>query len=126
VPILDGSSAPWIDSMQKVGIVDQEAQRIYFELKHNLIYTQSNRNSEIIAIPSDVQRFWVMIQFNSKVLDTQFATLDNMAKFKDEIAPCRTFVFIHELEQLIQHNLFKGGDINNAIVLVIKFYLKKN
>ncbi|HQN98039.1 MAG TPA: bifunctional UDP-3-O-[3-hydroxymyristoyl] N-acetylglucosamine deacetylase/3-hydroxyacyl-ACP dehydratase [Bacteroidales bacterium] len=120
VPILDGSSAPWIDSMQKVGLVDQEAQRIYFELKHNLIYTQSNRNSEIIAIPSDVQRFWVMIQFNSKVLDTQFATLDNMAEFKDEIAPCRTFVFIHELEQLIQHNLIKGGDINNAIVLVDK------
>ena len=118
VPILDGSSAPWVDLIHKARLINQKAERVYFELKHNIIHTQSDRKSEIIAIPSDIQRFSAMIQFNSKVLDTQFATLDRIDDFAKEIAPCRTFVFLHELEQLIQHNLIKGGDINNAIVLV--------
>ena len=118
VPILDGSSREWTELFEKAGIVDQESERVYYELKEVVTYSHPGRNTEMIAIPSSTPRYSVMIQFDTKVLDTQHATLDFPDDFVREIAPCRTFVFLHELELLLRHNLIRGGDINNAIVFV--------
>lgn len=118
VPIVDGSSLPWAELLQDAGIVDQEAERVYYELKSNLTYQHPDRKTEMIAIPAEQPRYSVMIQFDTKVLDTQHASLENLEDFAEEISPCRTFVFLHELELLIKHDLIKGGDINNAIVFV--------
>jgi UDP-3-O-[3-hydroxymyristoyl] N-acetylglucosamine deacetylase/3-hydroxyacyl-[acyl-carrier-protein] dehydratase len=118
VPIVDGSSLPWAELLLEAGIIDQEAERVYYELNANLTYRHPDRKTEMIAIPAEQARYSVMIQFDTKVLDTQHASLENLEDFAKEIAPCRTFVFLHELELLIQHDLIKGGDINNAIVFV--------
>jgi UDP-3-O-[3-hydroxymyristoyl] N-acetylglucosamine deacetylase/3-hydroxyacyl-[acyl-carrier-protein] dehydratase len=118
IPILDGSSRFWAEALQSAGVVDQEADREYYELNSIIRYTNPKNKVEIIAMPSDELRYSVMIQFDSKVLNTQHASLDKVEDFVKEIANCRTFVFLHELEALIDHNLIKGGDLNNAIVFV--------
>ncbi len=118
IPILDGSSRFWAEALQRAGVVDQEADREYYELNSIIRYTNPKNKVEIIAMPSDELRYSVMIQFDSKVLNTQHASLDKVEDFVKEIANCRTFVFLHELEALIHHNLIKGGDLNNAIVFV--------
>lgn len=118
VPILDGSSKFFVEALQKAGIVEQEAKRDYFELKSTISYSDPQRGVEMLAIPSDTYRVKVMIDFNSKVLGLQHAQLNNIGEFAEEIAPCRTFVFLHELQMLLDHNLIKGGDLSNAIVYV--------
>lgn len=117
-PILDGSSKFYVEALLEAGIVEQNADREYFEITSNITYSDSEKRVEMIAIPSMDYRLSVMIDYGSNVLDTQNATLFNIDDFKDKIAPCRTFVFLHELEYLIQNNLIKGGDLNNAIVFV--------
>jgi UDP-3-O-acyl-N-acetylglucosamine deacetylase len=118
VPILDGSARFFIESLEQAGIVELEADRIYYELKTNVFYNDPSRNVEIIAVPSDTFKVKVMIDFNSRVLGFQHAQLDSIVEFKDEVASCRTFVFLHELKMLLENNLIKGGDLSNAIVYV--------
>lgn len=120
MPIMDGSSAPFIRVLEKVGAVDQDADRIYFELTENLTFEDPVKRVEMLAVPQDSYRATVMVDYNSEVLGTQHASMYHVGEFKTEIAPCRTFVFLHELEALLAHDLIKGGDLNNAIVLVDK------
>jgi UDP-3-O-[3-hydroxymyristoyl] N-acetylglucosamine deacetylase / 3-hydroxyacyl-[acyl-carrier-protein] dehydratase len=118
VPILDGSSAHFIKALKDAGIVEQNAERLYYELKTNVFYNDPARNVEIIAVPSDSYKIKVMIDFNSPVLGFQHAQLDSIDDFESQVAGCRTFVFLHELKMLLDNNLIKGGDLSNAIVYV--------
>ncbi|MBI4931555.1 MAG: bifunctional UDP-3-O-[3-hydroxymyristoyl] N-acetylglucosamine deacetylase/3-hydroxyacyl-ACP dehydratase [Bacteroidetes bacterium] len=120
IPIMNGSSMPFIEALEKAGVVEQNAERVYFELKSILTYEDNVKNVEMLAVPQDEFRLTVMVDYNSEVLGTQHAHIYKVGEFKEEIAKCRTFVFLHELETLLQHNLIKGGDLDNAIVLVDK------
>jgi UDP-3-O-[3-hydroxymyristoyl] N-acetylglucosamine deacetylase / 3-hydroxyacyl-[acyl-carrier-protein] dehydratase len=117
-PIMDGSAARIYDAIGTENVVEQEAEREYFEIREKIIFTNEEHGVEIIAMPDDTFSADVMIAFKSPVLNNQFARLANMGQFRAEIAPCRTFVFLHELEFLLAHNLVKGGDLDNAIVIM--------
>ncbi len=118
VPILDGSSKLFIEAIEEAGIVEQDAEREYLEIKEKIVCKDPETGSEIIALPDDDYSLNVMISFDSSVLSNQFASLDKLSDFKDEISACRTFVFLRELELLLQNNLVKGGDLDNAIVIM--------
>jgi len=118
VPILDGSSRPFIEAILKAGIQRQNAERVYYELKENLTFEEPSRKVEMLAVPSEEYRITVMVDYNSPVLGTQHAQMHQISEFREEISPCRTFCFLHELEMLVKHNLIKGGDLDNAIVVV--------
>jgi len=120
VPIMDGSSAPFIEAIEKAGVIEQTAEREYFVLTNNLTYEDPVKKVEMLAVPQDEFRVTVMVDYNSDVLGTQHASMYHLGEFKSEISPCRTFVFLHELESLLANNLIKGGDLDNAIVLVDK------
>ncbi|HZG25398.1 MAG TPA: UDP-3-O-acyl-N-acetylglucosamine deacetylase, partial [Chitinophagaceae bacterium] len=120
VPIMDGSSEPFTELLQNAGIFEQDAQKIWYCIDENIQYFDREKNVEMVALPSDEYKITTLIDFNSTVLGTQHADLKSLKDFRTEIAPCRTFVFLHELEMLIDNNLIKGGDINNAIVVVDK------
>jgi UDP-3-O-[3-hydroxymyristoyl] N-acetylglucosamine deacetylase/3-hydroxyacyl-[acyl-carrier-protein] dehydratase len=120
VPIMDGSSKPFIELLEKAGIQKQKEERHYYSLTENISYEDPARKTEMLAVPSDDFRITVMVDYNSDLLGTQHATLYNIREFKDEISDSRTFCFLHELEMLLENNLIKGGDINNAIVVVDK------
>jgi len=120
VPILDGSSKIYVEKLLEIGFVDQEADRDYYEIKDNIAYVEKDRKVEIIAMPLDGYRLTCMIDFNSPVLGSQHAAISNISEFKSEISSSRTFCFLHELESLLSHNLIKGGDLSNAIVIVDK------
>lgn len=118
MPIMDGSSMKFIAVLEEAGIEEQAAERDYFELTENLTFEDPIKKVEMLAVPQDEFRVTVMVDYGSEVLGTQHASMYNMGEFKREIAPCRTFVFLRELEALLAHNLIKGGDLDNAIVLV--------
>ena len=118
VPIMDGSSKPFVDALLEVGLEEQVEVRDIFVLEDILSYEEPSRNVEMLAVPSPDYRITVMVDYNSPVLGTQHAQLHKIDEFKENISPCRTFVFVHELEMLVKHNLIKGGDLNNAIVVV--------
>lgn len=118
MPIMDGSSLNFIEVLETAGIVEQEAEREYFELTENLTYEDTVKKVEMLAVPQDEFRVTVMVDYGSEILGTQHASMYHLGEFKNEIAPCRTFVFLRELEALLAHNLIKGGDLDNAIVLV--------
>ncbi len=120
VPILDGSAKLFVEAISEVGIVEQSAEREYLEITEKIVYKDPESGSEIVALPDTDYSLNVMISFNSSVLNNQFATLENLADFKQEVAPCRTFVFVRELEFLLKNNLVKGGDLDNAIVIMDK------
>jgi UDP-3-O-[3-hydroxymyristoyl] N-acetylglucosamine deacetylase/3-hydroxyacyl-[acyl-carrier-protein] dehydratase len=120
MPIKDGSSKYFVEALKEAGIVEQKAEREYFEIDKVLTYTDPENKIELMAVPADHYRLSVMIDFETKVLSTQNAQLDHIEDFADEVAPCRTFVFLHELEYLMHNNLIKGGDLSNAIVFVNK------
>jgi UDP-3-O-[3-hydroxymyristoyl] N-acetylglucosamine deacetylase / 3-hydroxyacyl-[acyl-carrier-protein] dehydratase len=120
VPILDGSSEPFVEILKKAGVQKQDAPKIYYSLQHNVSFTDEEKKVEMVAMPYHEFRINTLIDFNSPVLGTQHAALRKISDFNESIAPCRTFCFFHELEYLIDHNLIKGGDINNAIVVVDK------
>ncbi|NVO04172.1 MAG: bifunctional UDP-3-O-[3-hydroxymyristoyl] N-acetylglucosamine deacetylase/3-hydroxyacyl-ACP dehydratase [Bacteroidetes bacterium] len=117
-PIMDGSSAKYVEVLLKAGIVEQEADREYLEIDSNISFTDADKKVEIIAIPCDEFKVSVMIDYDVNVISPQHASLNKISDFKNEIASCRTFVFLHELEYLVKNNLIKGGDLNNAIVFV--------
>jgi len=119
-PIIDGSADPFISYIQCVGLQEQKAQREYFEVPYNIHYSEQDRSVEMIAMPLDGYRSTVMVDYNSPVLGSQHASISDIGEFNREIASSRTFCFLHELEELINNNLIKGGDINNAIVIVDK------
>ena len=118
IPIMDGSSLPFVHAMESVGYVEQEAERNYFELNENIKWEDAEKGIEILAVPDSEYRITVMVDYKSPVLGTQHASMYNIGEFKEEIAKCRTFVFFRELEFLAKNNLIKGGDLDNAIVLV--------
>jgi UDP-3-O-[3-hydroxymyristoyl] N-acetylglucosamine deacetylase / 3-hydroxyacyl-[acyl-carrier-protein] dehydratase len=124
-PILDGSSGIYVDKLLKAGIQEQKALKKYYEVHSNIIYSNAEKKVEIMAIPSKEFRVSVMIDYESKVLPTQNAHLDHIRDFRSEIAKCRTFVFLHELEYLLNNNLIKGGDLSNAIVFVNRIISRK-
>lgn len=119
-PIMDGSSRFFVEAIEQAGIVEQNAEREYFEILEKIEIYDEHSGSHIIALPDDDYRLNVMISFKSRVLNNQFATLNSISEFKDEISMCRTFVFLHELEFLLKNNLIKGGDLNSAIVIIDK------
>jgi UDP-3-O-[3-hydroxymyristoyl] N-acetylglucosamine deacetylase/3-hydroxyacyl-[acyl-carrier-protein] dehydratase len=120
VPILDGSAEPFIQIIQQVGVKQQEAQKVYYTLQHNIVFVDEEKKVEMVALPYDSYRINTLIDFNSPVLGTQHADLKSLSDFNTQVAPCRTFCFFHELEFLLDNDLIKGGDINNAIVVVDK------
>jgi UDP-3-O-[3-hydroxymyristoyl] N-acetylglucosamine deacetylase/3-hydroxyacyl-[acyl-carrier-protein] dehydratase len=118
IPIMDGSSILFVNEIERVGFEDQSAGREYFELNENIPWEDLEKGIEFLAIPDINYRLTVMVDYNSPVLGTQHASMYQLADFKSEIARCRTFVFLRELEYLATNNLIKGGDLDNAIVLV--------
>lgn len=119
-PVLDGSAKDFVRILSEAGLKKQDAERQYIVVDEVLQYTDSANRIEIIALPENGFKLRVMIDYNSPVLGLQHAFLDDMADFASEIAPSRTFCFLHELEMLLEKNLIKGGDLNNAIVVVDK------
>ncbi|MDP2189064.1 MAG: bifunctional UDP-3-O-[3-hydroxymyristoyl] N-acetylglucosamine deacetylase/3-hydroxyacyl-ACP dehydratase [Sphingobacteriaceae bacterium] len=117
-PIADGSSIEFIEVLESAGLVEQEAARKFIEIKENFHFYDAEKDVEITLMPADSFKVSVLIDYNSPVLGTQHAVLKEISDFKTEIASCRTFCFLHELELLLANNLIKGGDINNAIVVV--------
>ncbi len=120
LPIMDGSSKYFVEAIEKVGIIEQEAERKVYVVKEVISYLDETTGSEITVIPSDEYCVTAMVDFGTKVLGTQNATMKSIKEFKTEIADCRTFSFLHELESLLNNGLIKGGDLNNAIVYVDK------
>ncbi|RRN76421.1 bifunctional UDP-3-O-[3-hydroxymyristoyl] N-acetylglucosamine deacetylase/3-hydroxyacyl-ACP dehydratase, partial [Pseudoxanthomonas sp. SGD-10] len=119
VPILDGSAIEFVQALESVGFKEQAEERDYYYIPHNINYYEEERNVEMVAMPyQDDYRFTCMVDYNSPVLGSQHATISSIGDFREQIASCRTFVFLHELEMLLKNNLIKGGDINNAIVIV--------
>ena len=119
-PIIDGSSKYFVEAIEKAGVVEQEADRDYFEISEKIEMFDEKSGAHIIALPDNDYSLNVMISFPSAVLNNQYATLESIKDFKTEIAGCRTFVFLREIEFLLSHNLIKGGDLNNAIVIIDK------
>ncbi len=117
-PIMDGSARAFVEAIQEAGVVEQEAERKYYEIKEKIHYSDPVKGIEITIYPDDHLSYQVMVDYNSKVLANQFAVLNDLSTFNKDISMCRTFVFLHELEFLLQHNLIKGGDLNNALVIV--------
>ncbi len=120
LPIMDGSSKYFVEAIEKAEIVEQEAKRKVYVVKEVISYTDDETGSEILVMPSDDYQVTAMVDFGTKVLGTQNATMKNISDFKSEIAASRTFSFLHELESLLENGLIKGGDLNNAIVYVDK------
>ena len=120
IPIIDGSSSPFIEIIEKAGVVEQDASKAWYSIDENIFHYDDAKRVEMVALPALDYQITTLIDFNSPVLGTQHAALRTIKEFKSEIAPCRTFCFLHELEALLKNDLIKGGDINNAIVVVDK------
>lgn len=120
IPIMDGSAFAFVEAIKQVGIVEQEAEKDYFVVTENLTYEDLERKTEMLLVPQDEFRLTVMVDYNSPTLGTQHAHMYKIDEFENEISKCRTFVFLRELEVLAKNGLIKGGDLDNAIVLVDK------
>lgn len=118
IPIMDGSSLPFINALTEAKPVSQDAERKYYVLNETVAYEEPSKNVEMLAVPSEDFRVTVMVDYNSPTLGTQHAQMHHYSEFKDQIAKSRTFCFLRELEMLVKHDLIKGGDLNNAIVVV--------
>lgn len=116
IPILDGSSRIYVEKIEEVGIQEQNADKEFYVVKHKLEFAGEN-GSKIMVLPDDEFSVEVKINFDSPVLQNQYASMEHVSEFASEIAPSRTFVFVREIEQLLQANLIKGGDLDNAIVI---------
>ena len=116
-PILDGSSKFYVEQIEKVGIEEQSKDKDYFVVTKKIVYETPDKSSSIMLLPDETFSVQTLIGYDSPVLGNQFAVLENMADFKTEVAPARTFVFVRELEPLLKMNLIKGGDLTNAIVI---------
>ncbi len=120
LPIMDGSSKYFVEAIEKAGIEEQNAKRNVYVVKEVISYVDEESGSEILIMPSDQYSVTTMVDFGTKILGTQNATMKDLSQFKTEVANSRTFSFLHELESLLENGLIKGGDLNNAIVYVDK------
>lgn len=125
-PILDGSARYFIEGISKTGIVEQNADKDVYTIKSKIEFRDETSGTSIIALPDDEFGLNVMIAYNSQILYNQYATLEDMTRFKDEIAAARTFVFVREIEPLLQLGLIRGGDLDNAIVIYEKQMTQDN
>ncbi len=116
-PILDGSAIPYVENIRKVGVVEQNAPKDFYIIKKKIEVKDEETGSSIIILPDEQFSITTMISYNSKWFSSQFATLDNMEDFADEVASARTFVFVREIEPLLKAGYIKGGDLDNAIVI---------
>lgn len=116
-PILDGSAQPYVQEIQRIGTVEQDAPKDYYYITKKMEFRDDKTGACITVLPDDDFSITSMIAFDSKVLSSQFATLDSMDKFVTEVAAARTFVFVREIEQLLMAGLIRGGDLDNAIVI---------
>lgn len=120
IPIMDGSAFPFLEAILKVGVQQQAAVKEYYKIPENIQFKDEKTGISLLAVPADDFQITTMVDFNSPVIGTQFATLSKIEDFETEIAKSRTFCFFHELEILLAQNLIKGGDLDNAIVIVDK------
>ena len=119
-PILDGSAIKYIEKIKEIGIDEQNAPKDYYIIRKKIEVKDEATGSSIIILPDEEFSLTAMCSFNSKFINSQFASLDNVANFATEIAPARTFVFVRDIEPLLKANLIKGGDLDNAIVIYEK------
>ena len=119
-PILDGSAIKYIEKIKEIGIDEQNAPKDYYIIRKKIEVKDEATGSSIISLPDEEFSLTAMCSFNSKFINSQFASLDNVANFATEIAPARTFVFVRDIEPLLKANLIKGGDLDNAIVIYEK------
>ena len=119
-PIMDGSSKFFVEALEEAGLVEQDGFREEYVVTDVVTYFDEDSGSEIIIMPSKEYQVTTMVDFGTKVLGTQNATLSTIHDFKEDISNARTFSFLHEIEMLLEHGLIKGGDLNNAIVYVDK------
>ncbi|MDR2626950.1 MAG: bifunctional UDP-3-O-[3-hydroxymyristoyl] N-acetylglucosamine deacetylase/3-hydroxyacyl-ACP dehydratase [Dysgonamonadaceae bacterium] len=117
VPILNGSAICYAEAIERVGIVEQSAPRDYYIVKHKIEVKDEETGASIVVLPDDKFCINALISFDSGILDSQYATMEDLSQFKTEIAASRTFVFVREIEPLLENNLIKGGDLDNAIVI---------
>jgi UDP-3-O-[3-hydroxymyristoyl] N-acetylglucosamine deacetylase/3-hydroxyacyl-[acyl-carrier-protein] dehydratase len=117
LPILDGSAIHYAEAIENAGVVEQNADKEYFVIRHKIEVVDEETGAKIVVLPDEEFSVDVKINYNSPVLGNQYATLDHLADFKQEIASSRTFVFVREIENLLAANLIKGGDLDNAIVI---------
>lgn len=120
VPILDGSARPWLQQIMRVGVVEQEAERRVFRFTEPLHYENPATGSKFDVEPCDQFSVHCIIDFRDSVIGRQEADMDDLSQYAQQIAPCRTFVFLHEIEPLLHLNLIKGGSLDNALVFVNK------
>lgn len=119
-PILDGSAAIYVQKIQEVGIAEQNAEKDYYIIRHKIEIKDEASGSTITILPDDEFSITAMCSFNSKFINSQFATLDHAGNYATDIAPARTFVFVRDIVPLLEANLIKGGDLDNAIVIYEK------
>ncbi|MEP6648105.1 MAG: bifunctional UDP-3-O-[3-hydroxymyristoyl] N-acetylglucosamine deacetylase/3-hydroxyacyl-ACP dehydratase, partial [Saprospiraceae bacterium] len=117
IPIMDGSALHFVQGIVNAGLVEQDMEREYFEIEEPISFKDEVTGTELLALPGDNFELTAMIDFNSQILGHQYASMNSMDEYETQIAPCRTFVFIRELEQLFDQNLIKGGDLENAVVI---------
>ena len=120
MPIMDGSSTYFVKTLKEARIVDQTALKNYYVVQEKIVYSNEELGIDLIAYPDDHLSINVLIDYNSRILGNQYAVLDHVSDFEKEVSMCRTFVFFHELETLAKHNLIKGGDLDNAIIILEK------
>lgn len=120
VPILDGSAKFYMKAINEVGLTEQDAEKKYYKIKEKIEFVDDTNGVKITAYPDSNFSINVQIDFNSKVLGIQEANMNSLDEFEKEISGCKTFVFVHELEMLAAHNLIKGGDLDNALVIIDK------
>ena len=117
-PIMDGSAREYAQAISQTGLEEQEAERKYFQVTEKMVYTIPEKGVAIILFPDDEFSVSLHVDYNSKIIGNQYATFNPGDDYTAKIAPCRTFVFLHELEPLMKMNLIKGGDLDNAICLL--------
>jgi len=124
-PVMDGSAEVYIDTLLKAGIEEQEEDRVYFDITEYINYKEEDRGVELIAVPANRYKLTVKVDYNTDVIGVQHASLDKISDFRNEVSSSRTFSFLHELEELVSNDLIKGGNIDNAIVVIDKVLEKK-
>ena len=122
VPILDGSSKPFVNAIKDAGIVELNEDRVFYHIKEKIEYKDEKTGITVTAYPDDIFSVDVLIEYHPRVLSNQFASFDESQDFAIELAHCKTFVFLGELEPLFKNNLIKGGDLDNAIIIIDKEY----
>src|SRR4030043_939722 len=119
-PIMGGASSKFVEAIKEAGIVEHKEDRNYFVVKQKIAFSDEEHGVDLIVYPDDHLSIHVLIDYNSRILGNQYAILDSIDDFEDEISKSRTFVFFHELEPLHNMGLIKGGDLDNAVVILEK------